>query len=115
MKAFLQSFRFAFRGILFGMRGRNFRVQSVVAIVVIITASALKVSARDWIISIILIGAVLAFEILNSAIENIVDLISPEFHPLAGRIKDLAAGAVLIVSLTAAVVGIIIFWPYVLQ
>ena len=58
------------------------------------------------------IGLVIAAELVNSAIERVVDLASPEQHPLAGQAKDLAAGAVLVCAMAAVIVGILVFLPY---
>ena len=66
----------------------------------------------EWIAVILCIGMVIGAELFNSAIERIVDLVSPQRHPLAGQIKDIAAGAVLICALTALIIGLIIFIPY---
>jgi diacylglycerol kinase len=60
-------------------------------------------------------GLVLAFEVMNTAIENIVNVISPGFHPLAGKIKDLAAASVLILSMTSIAIGLLIFLPYLIN
>ena len=57
-------------------------------------------------------GMVLAAEGFNTAIERLVDLVSPDFHPVAGDVKDVAAGAVLICAIAAAIIGMIIFIPY---
>ena len=61
---------------------------------------------------VICIGLVIAAELFNSAIERLVDLVSPQRHPVAGQVKDIAAGAVLVCALAAMVVGLIIFVPY---
>ncbi len=66
----------------------------------------------EWVAIILCIGMVLATELINTAIERLVDLISPDRNPIAGQIKDIAAGAVLICAIAAAIVGLIIFIPY---
>ena len=58
---------------------------------------------------------VLAAEGFNTAIERLVDLVSPDYHPIAGDVKDIAAGAVLICAIAAAIIGIIVFLPYLLN
>ena len=58
-------------------------------------------------------GLVLAAEGFNTAIERLVDLVSPDYHPIAGDVKDVAAGAVLICAIAAAIVGMIVFIPYI--
>lgn len=61
------------------------------------------------------IGVVIAAELFNTAIERLVDLVSPGRHPLAGQVKDIAAGAVLVCAAAAAIIGLIIFVPYVIE
>jgi diacylglycerol kinase (ATP) len=68
-------------------------------------------SRGEWCAVIGAIGLVWTSEGLNTAIEAVVDLVSPEYHELAGRAKDLAAGAVFCASIAAAIIGLLIFWP----
>jgi diacylglycerol kinase len=113
MLAFLKSFVFAFKGLLFAWEGRNFRIQIAAGVVVTVSGLVVGLSTRDWMIIIIMIGLVLAFEVMNSALEQFVNLVSPDYHPLAGKIKDMAAGAVLILSIVSVVIGVLVFWPYI--
>ncbi len=113
LKNFLNSFRYAFRGIwsiLFSER--NMRVHLFAAIIVIAFGVYFKITTTEWCIVAICIGMVMSAEIFNSALELLTDLVKPEQHPIAGKVKDAAAGAVLITALSAAVVGILIFWKY---
>jgi diacylglycerol kinase len=112
MLSFLKSFGFAFRGLQFAWKGRNFRVQFFSAISVIVLGFVLKITAVEWLVISLIIGLILAFEAMNTAIEETVNLVSPEIHPLAGKIKDMAAGAVLILAFVSVVIGLIIFVPY---
>ena len=68
--------------------------------------------AGPWMIIILCIGVVIAAELFNTAIEKLVDLVSPQQHPVAGQVKDIAAGAVLVCAATAAIIGLIVFIPY---
>jgi len=70
------------------------------------------ITRTEWIVIILCIGVVIAAELFNTAIERLVDLVSPERHPIAGQVKDIAAGAVLVCAVAAAIIGIIIFLPY---
>ena len=115
MKAFLQSFVFAWRGIRFAWRGRNFRVQVAFALITMILGFQLDITSTEWAAVLILIAMVLSAEIINSSLENLVNFVSPEYHPLAGKIKDLAAGAVLVIAIISVLVGLIIFVPYFLR
>lgn len=69
----------------------------------------------EWMICILCMGAVLVAELINTGIEALTDLASPDIHPLAGKAKDAAAGAVLVAASCSAVVGLIIFVPYITQ
>lgn len=108
----LKSFRYAGRGLLLLTREPNARIHLVAATLVVATGLALGIRAADWAILTLCIGLVLAAEGLNTALERLVDLASPDWHPLARDAKDLAAGAVLITAVAAAIVGLLIFAPY---
>ncbi len=71
----------------------------------------LSISTQEWLILVLTFGMVLMAEAFNTALEFLTDLVSPEPHPLAGKAKDVAAGAVLITAVMAVVVGMIIFLP----
>ncbi|MBI2601048.1 diacylglycerol kinase family protein [Candidatus Daviesbacteria bacterium] len=107
------SFKYAFEGIWAALKEEpNLKTHCLIALLVIILATLLKVSLTDWVLLIILIGLVIALELTNTAIETVVDSLTSQEHPGAKLAKDIAAGAVLIVSLTAAIAGTIIFLPY---
>lgn len=111
MGKFLKSFTYAFQGVVYGLRERNFKFHCAATVVVILTGLYVKLSETEWFIIIMLIGGVLALELMNSAVERVVDLITTEQHPLAKQAKDLAAGAVLVFSIASAMIGLIIFVP----
>jgi len=109
---FILSFKYAFRGIYFTLRTQlNAKIHIFVALIVIFLGFLLKISNIEWCIILICIGIVLSAEIMNTAIEQIVDLVSPEYNKLAGNAKDAAAGAVLILAICSVIIGIIIFLP----
>ena len=93
---------------------RNFKIQFVVALVMIGSGFILKFSQLEWILLFIVIGIVLIAESINSAIELIMDFLYPEIHPSVKRIKDVSAGAVLISAIMAIIVGIILIGPKIL-
>lgn len=108
----LKSFSHAFNGLkILVTQEHNSRIHFLAAIIVISTALFLKVSSYEWIALIFAIGCVIVTEIINSAIENVADFISPEKNEKIKVIKDLSAAAVLIASFTAVVIGLIIFAP----
>lgn len=111
-KNILKSFKYAFEGILEGLKTeRNMKIHFSIMILVIIFGIMLKISKAEWIICIILFGLVISLELVNTAIENTVDLIIQEKHPKAKLVKDAAAGAVLISAISSAIIGLIIFIP----
>lgn len=108
----LASFRYAFNGIrLLIQKEHNAWIHCFAAICVIVAGVFLGLSPMEWIAVSIVIGAVLAAEAINSAIEALADLVSPEYNVAIKKTKDLAAGAVLITAIAAAIVGFIIFLP----
>ncbi len=108
----LHSFRYAFRGISFMVKTQhNFWIHLAIAVLVIIAGFLFCISLTEWALVIFAIGLVLSAETFNSAIEQLTDLTSPDFHPRAGRVKDLAAGAVLLTAIAAALIGLLIFVP----
>jgi diacylglycerol kinase len=108
---FLESFRHALDGVGATARGRNFRVQLAAGAAAVALGAFFRISRGEWIAVALCIGLVLGGECANTALEAVVDLASPGRHPLAKRAKDAAAGAVLLFSLAAAVVGAIVFLP----
>lgn len=111
-RARARSFVYAFHGMRALFRyEHNAWIHAVAATLAIILGIILRISALEWIVVIILIGAVLALESVNSAVEALADKISPEFSPLIKKAKDLAAAAVLFMAIAALISGIIIFIP----
>lgn len=112
MKRFFRSFVFAAQGIGHALaKERNFLVQVAIAIIVLLLSAALRISSMEWTIILMNTGMVLGFEMINSCIERICNLVHPQHSSLVKIIKDLAAGAVLVVSIVATVCGLIIFIP----
>jgi diacylglycerol kinase len=106
-----QSFGFAFRGIARVLKEQNFRIQLLAALISILLGFILKISCAEWVCITLCIGFVLCLEMVNTAIESTIDLLHPDWNEKAGTIKDISAGAVLIASITSAIVGGIIFIP----
>ncbi len=105
-----RSFTYAFRGIYLVVRfENNTRIHLFATIVVVLMGIFFRLNTTEWALILIQIGLVWAAEIFNTALEKLVDLVSPEFNPKAGAIKDIAAGAVLITSIMALAVGILVF------
>ena len=107
-----KSFFYAFRGIKTGIvKERNMKIHCLMAVLVTICGLIFHISRIEWCICLVLFGLVMSLELVNTAVEAVVDLVTEEYHPLAEIAKDTAAGAVLIASIMAAVAGLIIFLP----
>ena len=111
----LNSFRYAYNGLkIFFRTQHNAWIHAAAAAAVIISGFILDLEGWEWTLIVLAIGFVLAAEAVNTAIEFLTDLVSPEYNEKAGKIKDLAAAAVLIASVTAAIIGVVVFLPYIL-
>lgn len=107
-----KSFGYAFNGLkILIMDEHNSRIHVLAAIVAVIAGYLFQISYIEWIAIIFAIGQVIAFEIFNSAIENLCDFISPGQHDTIKKIKDLSAAGVLVGAITAAIIGLIVFVP----
>jgi diacylglycerol kinase len=108
----ISSFRFAFAGIAHAFKTqRNFKVHCGVSVLVLGMGLALQIDLSEWAIIAIAAGLVFQAELVNTALEALVDKVSPERHPLAKVTKDCAAGAVLVTALAAVLVGLLVFGP----
>jgi diacylglycerol kinase len=106
----IRSFRYAWHGLYLVIRyENNTRVHLLASVTAVALGVFLELGSLEWALVLMQIGLVWAAETFNTALEKLVDLVSPEYHPLAGKVKDIAAGAVLIVSLMSVVVGGIVF------
>lgn len=114
MPSFKQSLSFAANGIKVFWEEKHMKIHCVMALAVIVAGFFFKITLTEWLVCIILIALVLSLEIINTAIENLVNLVSPDYHPLAGKIKDLAAGAVLVSAIAAFICGSLIFGKYII-
>lgn len=108
----LNSFSYAFKGLKLAFRSEwNLKVHAIISVAVILLGLYLKVNSAEWCLLLLCIGFVISFELVNTAIEKWVDLVSPEQNVKAGAIKDISAAAVLMASIIATVIGCIIFIP----
>ena len=116
LKKRIKSFVYAFKGIDSLLKKEHNAWIHCIAIVVVTSCGLyFRITPTEWCIVVLCFGIVLAAEGFNTAIERLVDLVSPGFHPIAGDVKDVAAGAVLICAIASAIVGAIIFIPYFLN
>lgn len=111
-KNVFQSFKYAFSGLKYGfINTRNLRIDLLFIVAVIICGFIFKIHFVEWAILLGCIALVTSLELMNTAIEEVVNLASPDIHPLAKVSKDVAAGAVLLSAIISAIIGIIIFLP----
>lgn len=108
---FFKSFRYAVEGIFTATKEQNLRFHIVSALVVVIAGFFTGLSTTEWLILILIMALVIGTEMVNSSIERVVDLASPEIHPLAKQAKDIAAGAVLVFAVASVIIGLLIFLP----
>lgn len=114
LSRFWKSFRYARQGLLRAMATEHsFRIHISVAVVVILGILLLKLTRAEAAILILLVSSILSLELVNTVVERFVDMLEPRVHPYVGIIKDLMAAAVLITSVAAAIIGLVIFWPYI--
>ena len=110
----VESFGYALRGFTAAVREqRNLKIHLGAALIVTALGFWFDVSGVDWCILLIMIALVIAAELINTAIENLTNLVTKEFHPLAGKVKDVAAASVLVLSIISVIVGFIVFYKYV--
>ena len=111
-QSFDKSLGYAWQGIIACIKKeRNIKIHLCMMVLVIVCGFIFHLTYFEWIICIVLFGLVISLEVLNTAIEAVVDLCSPNIHPLAKLAKDAAAGAVLVSAITAAIIGLMIFIP----
>lgn len=116
IRRLINSFKYAFRGIGHAYKyEQNFKVHSIFIIIVILTSIVLKISKAEWLFIIIIIGLVIATELINTALEALVDLVTSEYKELAKVAKDTASAAVLILALTSVIIGLVIFLPKIIE
>lgn len=112
-----QSFRCALQGITGPiLKERNFKIQLAFGLCAILLSAYFQIQRIEWIIIILCVGLVLALELINFAIERTVDLAADyHYHELAKWAKDASAGAVLLASIVTVIIGVLIFYPYLLN
>lgn len=115
MNSFFKSFTYAFNGIKLSLVERNKRVLVFCGFFAVVLGFSFNITITEWCLVLICIGIVLALETINTALEYFVNLVEPNHNPIAGKIKDLAAGAVLIFSIISALIGTLIFGKYILD
>ena len=109
----IRSFGYAFSGLGFAFRTQhNFRIQILSAIACVTLGALFGISMDDWRWIVVAIVMVLTAELVNTAFEHLCDVVQPDLHASVKAAKDVAAGAVLVTSIGAAVIGVLVFWPH---
>lgn len=112
----LSSFRLAFIGIISAVKKeRNLRIHLCFTALVILLGFVFHISVQNWMFLSIAIGLVICMELMNTALERVVDLVTEKYHPLAKQAKDIAAGAVLFAAVIALIIGMFVFVPEIMQ
>ncbi len=114
MLRLLESFKYAFRGMKYVLREQTIKILLVIASLVIISMIYLGVSSIEKTVLLLTITVVLSLEMINSQIEDVLDILEPTLSQKVRAIKDVSAGAVLLASLGALLIGLLIFLPYVI-
>lgn len=113
IKGRLKGCIYAFNGAVLLIKSEpSIQVQGFIAVVMTVLGFAVDITATEWMFQIISIGLIMSLEGINTAVEAVADFIHPDFHPQIGKIKDIAAGAVFITAITASIIGMIIYIPY---
>lgn len=111
-----KSFKFAFDGLKTAiLKGRNFRIQITIGLLAIILGFVFKFAYWEWLHLILIIILILILELLNTSLEAIVDLVSPEIQEKAKIAKDVAAATVLVASIGSIIIGVLLFLPKILK
>ncbi|MBS1507369.1 MAG: diacylglycerol kinase family protein [Bacteroidetes bacterium] len=110
----LRSFGYAMKGFIVAVREElNLKIHLMAAMVVVGLGFYYRISSGEWLALLAMIGLVISLELINTAVENLTDLVTKSQHPLAGKVKDISAAAVLVASVASVIVGIIIFAKYI--
>lgn len=115
LSKFVNSFKYPIKGLKYAYRNeQNLAVDVGVALIVIIAGFLFKINVTEWAILMLTVGLVISCELVNTAIEAVVDLVTEEYHPLAKVAKDTAAAAVFVFAIISVIIGLIIFLPKVI-
>ncbi len=114
--AYLKSFQYAIEGLIYAFKEHNsFRIEVIAAVTVMLAGLFFKITRSEWLILMLLVFSVLVAELLNTAVETSLDYLAKEHHVDVKIAKDVAAGAVFLLSLGSVAIGLVIFLPYILS
>jgi diacylglycerol kinase len=112
----IKSFGFALSGLTVALREQmNLKIHTACLAIALSAGGLYNIAPIEWVMILLAAALVISMELMNTAIESLIDLVSPGKSVLAGKVKDVAASAVLIASVVALIIGVVIFVPYVLK
>ena len=114
-KRFFRSFGYSCAGLKYAFKFEQNMLVHALATIVVVAGILLKLTMIEWLLVLLVIGLVIATELINTSIEAVVDLACPEIHPLAKIAKDTASASVFVFAITALIVGILVFVPNILE
>jgi diacylglycerol kinase len=116
IKKIIKSFGYASEGVKSSFKSEtNMKIHISIMFLVIIMGFLLNIKVSEWLVCVILFGIVISAELFNTAIETVVDMISPEYSKQAKLAKDISAGAVLVLAISSVIIGLIIFIPKIIS
>jgi diacylglycerol kinase (ATP) len=115
MPHFIKSLSFALNGLKLVLKEKHFKIHLVLTLIVLSAGIYFHINKTEWLVLLICIGIVLSVETINTAFEYLIDFVEPNQNPKAGAIKDLSAGAVLIVSIISVIIAVMIFGKYIIN
>ena len=111
-----RSFKAAFEGISSTYKKeQNIKIHTIISLIVVLGGFIFKINYIEWLVCLVLIGFVMMAEFFNTSIEYVVDLASPDIHPLAKAAKDTASAGVLMMAIISALIGCVIFIPKIIE
>jgi diacylglycerol kinase len=115
-KRLVRSFKAAFEGIASTYKKeQNIKIHTIISLMVVLAGFIFKINYIEWLVCLVLIGFVMMAEFFNTSIEYVVDLASPDIHPLAKAAKDTASAGVLMMAIISALIGCVIFIPKIIE
>lgn len=113
LKKRIAAFGYSFKGLAdLLLHHPHIHIHAVATVLVMVAGFYFGISRMEWVVLTLCIGSVWTAEAFNTSIEYLTDLVSPDYHPLAGKVKDVASAAVLLICIAVSVVGGFVFWPY---
>ena len=113
---FLKSFGYSMDGLIYAYRYEQSMLIHVIATIGVVTANILfRISSFEWLVTLLSIGMVLSAELINTAIEAVVDLVTLEIHPLAKIAKDCGSAATFVLAMMAAAIGCVVYIPHIIE